>query len=207
MTLFSTTPDPFNFQRTVNLYTVCFLYTEMLWIKYLLPDVWPTTYLLPETIYTQVLSKLTLDRTMNMGLNHVHHVAKMHFNYSKTLVMDPYSFNQRSQLGLGHVGFVVDKVGLGQVFSKQFSFPCQFTLHRLLHNHHHLSSGAGTIGQTVAAVPSGLSLTPMRKIINKKKSQITLLHILKTYSLTSFYYYPLISFLVILMVIFQQAAL
>jgi hypothetical protein len=30
----------------------------------------------------------------------------------------------------------------------------------LLHNHpHHLSSGAGTISQTVAAVPSGLSLT------------------------------------------------
>jgi hypothetical protein len=31
----------------------------------------------------------------------------------------------------------------------------------LLHSHHHhLSSGCGTIGQTVAAVPSGLSLTP-----------------------------------------------
>jgi hypothetical protein len=31
--------------------------------------------------------------------------------------------------------------------------------HRLLHTHHHPSSGAGTIGQTVADVPSGLSLT------------------------------------------------
>jgi hypothetical protein len=30
----------------------------------------------------------------------------------------------------------------------------------MLHNHHHLSFGAGIIGQTVAAVPSGLSLTP-----------------------------------------------
>jgi hypothetical protein len=30
-------------------------------------------------------------------------------------------------------------------------------------NHPHLSSGAGTIGQTVAAVPSGLSLTPWEK--------------------------------------------
>jgi hypothetical protein len=56
----------------------------------------------------------------------------------------------------GHMGFVVDKV-----FSEYFGFPCQFVFHLLLHNrHHHLSSGAGRIGQTVAAVPSGLSLTP-----------------------------------------------
>jgi hypothetical protein len=50
------------------------------------------------------------------------------------------------------VGFVVDKVALGQVFSN--------FLHQLLHNHHHLSSGACTIGQLEADVPSGLSLTP-----------------------------------------------
>jgi hypothetical protein len=49
--------------------------------------------------------------------------------------------------GSGHVGFVVDKVALGQVFPKYFSFPCQFAFHRLLHNHHHLSSGVGTIVQ------------------------------------------------------------
>jgi hypothetical protein len=61
---------------------------------------------------------------------------------------------------VNHVEFVVDKVVLGQVFSEYFGFPCQFSLHRLLHNHHHLSSGADTMGQTVAAVPSGLSLTP-----------------------------------------------
>jgi hypothetical protein len=61
----------------------------------------------------------------------------------------------------GHVGFVVDKVALGQVFSEYFGFPCQFSFHRLLHiHHHHQSSGAGTIGQLVADVPSGLSLTP-----------------------------------------------
>jgi hypothetical protein len=66
--------------------------------------------------------------------------------------------------GLGHVGFVVDKVALEQVFSEPFSFPCQFAFHRLLHNHHHhLSSGAGTVGQTVAAVPSGLSFTPRER--------------------------------------------
>jgi hypothetical protein len=57
------------------------------------------------------------------------------------------------------VGLVVDKVALGQVFTEYFSFSCQFAFHRLLHTHHHLSSGAGTIGQTVAAVPSGLILT------------------------------------------------
>jgi hypothetical protein len=59
----------------------------------------------------------------------------------------------------GRVGFVVDKVTLGQVHSEYFGFPCQFSLHRLLHIHHHLSSMAGTIGQLVADVPSGLSLS------------------------------------------------
>jgi hypothetical protein len=57
------------------------------------------------------------------------------------------------------VGFVVDKMALGQVFSEYFGFPWQFSFHRLLHTHH-LSFGAGTIGQLVADVPSGLSLTP-----------------------------------------------
>jgi hypothetical protein len=41
---------------------------------------------------------------------------------------------------------VVDKVALGQVFSEYFGFPCQFSFHQLFHNHH-ISSGAGTIGQ------------------------------------------------------------
>jgi hypothetical protein len=57
------------------------------------------------------------------------------------------------------MGFVVGKVDLGQVFSEYFGFPCYFSFHRLLHIHHHLPSGAGTIGQVVADVPSGLSLT------------------------------------------------
>jgi hypothetical protein len=35
------------------------------------------------------------------------------------------------------VGFVVDKVALGQVFSEYFDFPCQFSFHRLTHIHHH----------------------------------------------------------------------
>jgi hypothetical protein len=57
------------------------------------------------------------------------------------------------------MGFVVDKVALGQVFSEYFGSPCQFSFHRLLHTHH-LLSGADTIGQLVADVPSGLSLNP-----------------------------------------------
>jgi hypothetical protein len=36
------------------------------------------------------------------------------------------------------VGFVVDKVDLGQIFSEYFGFPCQFSFHRLLHTYHHL---------------------------------------------------------------------
>jgi hypothetical protein len=52
-----------------------------------------------------------------------------------------------SILGSGQVGLVVDKVALGQVFSEYFGFPCQSSFHQLLHNHPHLSSGAGTIGQ------------------------------------------------------------
>jgi hypothetical protein len=67
----------------------------------------------------------------------------------------------------GHVGFMVDKVAVGQVFSKYFHFPCQFSFHRLLHPHH-LPSRASTIGQIVADVPSGLSLTPPQETTTKK---------------------------------------
>jgi hypothetical protein len=70
----------------------------------------------------------------------------------------------------GHVGFVGDKVALGQVFSVYFGcFPYQFLFHWLLHIHHRLSSGAGTIGQLVADVPSGPSLTPPQETKKKKK--------------------------------------
>jgi hypothetical protein len=71
----------------------------------------------------------------------------------------------------GHVGFVVDKVALGRVFSEYFGFPCQFSFHRLLHTHQ-LSSGAGTTGQLVADVPSGLSLTPPRETKKKITSKL-----------------------------------
>jgi hypothetical protein len=56
----------------------------------------------------------------------------------------------------------VDKVTLGQVSSEYFGFRCKFSFHELLRTH--LSSGAGIIGQIVADVPSGLSLTAPREI-------------------------------------------
>jgi hypothetical protein len=63
---------------------------------------------------------------------------------------------------------VVDKVALGQVFSEYFGFTYQFSFHQIFHTHH-LSSRAGTIGQVVTDVPSGLSLTPPQKSKKKKK--------------------------------------
>jgi hypothetical protein len=35
------------------------------------------------------------------------------------------------------VGFVVDKVALGQVFSEYFGFLCQSSFHLILHHHNH----------------------------------------------------------------------
>jgi hypothetical protein len=35
------------------------------------------------------------------------------------------------------VGFVVDKVALGQVFSEYFGFPCQSSFRQILHHHNH----------------------------------------------------------------------
>jgi hypothetical protein len=60
------------------------------------------------------------------------------------------------------VGFVVDEVALVQVFPEYFDFPCQFSFYRLFHTHHQ-SSRAGTVGQLVADVPSGLSPHPKGK--------------------------------------------
>jgi hypothetical protein len=61
------------------------------------------------------------------------------------------------------VGFVVDKVALGQVFSEYFGFPCQSSFHQLLHSHPHLSSGACTIGQKWPQYPVDLVPTQEEK--------------------------------------------
>jgi hypothetical protein len=58
--------------------------------------------------------------------------------------------------GSSRVGFVVDKVALGQVSFVYFGFSCQ-SFHLLLHIHHHTSSRAGTAAQIAADVTRGLS--------------------------------------------------
>jgi hypothetical protein len=60
------------------------------------------------------------------------------------------------------MGFVVNNVALGQIFSEYLAISSQSSFHRLLHAH--LSSGAGTVGQLVADVPSGLSLVPLHEV-------------------------------------------
>jgi hypothetical protein len=57
-------------------------------------------------------------------------------------------------------------VALGQVSSEYFGVPCQFSPHRILHTQH-LSSDAYRIGQLVANVQSGLSLTTPHESIQK----------------------------------------
>jgi hypothetical protein len=55
------------------------------------------------------------------------------------------------------MGFAMDGLELGQLFSEYFGFPCQFSFHRLFQTHY-LSSGAGKVAQILTGVPSGLSL-------------------------------------------------
>jgi hypothetical protein len=69
--------------------------------------------------------------------------------------------------GSGHVGFVVDKVAVGQVFLGTSVSP---TNSQSTDIHHHVLSRTGTIGQLVADVPSGLSLTPPQE--TKKKTML-----------------------------------
>jgi hypothetical protein len=57
------------------------------------------------------------------------------------------------EAGSGHVGFVVDKVALGAGFLRVLRFILPTAPHSPS------SSRAGTIGQSVADVPSGLSLS------------------------------------------------
>jgi hypothetical protein len=57
-------------------------------------------------------------------------------------------------------GICCGQSGAGQDFSEYFGFPCQYSFHQLLHNHRHLSSGDGTIGQKWPQY-KGLSPTPL----------------------------------------------
>jgi hypothetical protein len=39
------------------------------------------------------------------------------------------------------MGFMVDKVALGQIYSEYFGFPCQSSFHQITHYHHHNHPG------------------------------------------------------------------
>jgi hypothetical protein len=58
-------------------------------------------------------------------------------------------------LGSGQVGFVVDKVALGQVSSEYFDFPCESSFHQVLHPNNH----PGQVLE-VADVPSQFGFHP-----------------------------------------------
>jgi hypothetical protein len=62
------------------------------------------------------------------------------------------------------VGFVVDKVALGQVSSEYFDYPCQSSFHQLLQSPSSIIWGWYN-RPVVAALPSGLSLTTLIIII------------------------------------------
>jgi hypothetical protein len=49
--------------------------------------------------------------------------------------------------GSCHVEFVVETSDAGAGFVRVLRFPLQIFIPQILHNHHDLSSGAGTIGQ------------------------------------------------------------
>jgi hypothetical protein len=63
-------------------------------------------------------------------------------------------------------------VALGQVFSDYFGFPCQYSFHQFLHNHHHLSSGTGTIGQNWPQYPKSHRTNLIFKIALSRDSLI-----------------------------------
>jgi hypothetical protein len=68
-----------------------------------------------------------------------------------------------------NVGFVVHQVALEQASSEYFGLACQFSFHRLLHIHHHVSSGAGRIGQLMPTYQvDSVSPHPQKKTKKKK---------------------------------------
>jgi hypothetical protein len=70
-------------------------------------------------------------------------------SYLRRLVVDFPPWRSGFEPRSDHLGFVVDKVTLRQVFSEYFRFPCQLLFQRLLHtlhhhhHHHHQLLGAG----------------------------------------------------------------
>jgi hypothetical protein len=70
--------------------------------------------------------------------------------------------------GSGQVGFMVDKVALGQVLFEYFRFPLPIFIPP--NSPSSQSPGAGTIGHSVADVPSGPSMNSTPHYTNKKNA-------------------------------------
>jgi hypothetical protein len=70
-------------------------------------------------------------------------------------------------------------------FSPSTSVSLANSFSAVFHTHHHLSSGAGTIGQIVADVPSGLSFAPPQETRNTLHSYNLLSFILTSHGLQS----------------------
>jgi hypothetical protein len=62
--------------------------------------------------------------------------------------------------------------GTGAGFLRVLRFPLPILIHRLLHNHHHLSSGAGTIGQQWPTYQVD-SVSPHQEKLKKQKQKKT----------------------------------
>jgi hypothetical protein len=60
---------------------------------------------------------------------------------------------------------------MARVSSEHYRFPFEFSFHLVLHNHHHSSSEAGTIGPIVAGEASELIPTNAKKL-NKTQEGI-----------------------------------
>jgi hypothetical protein len=67
--------------------------------------------------------------------------------------------------GSSNVGFVVDKVVLRHVLSEYSGFRCQ-AFHRLLHTHHHQSTGDGTIEVIASVIMGSIKLQPNKRFFS-----------------------------------------
>jgi hypothetical protein len=62
------------------------------------------------------------------------------------------------------VGFVVDKVALGQVFSEYFGFPCQSSFNQFLQNHHRYHPGLVHLASSGRSTQSPTPLNKKKKL-------------------------------------------
>jgi hypothetical protein len=79
--------------------------------------------------------------------------------------MESVTKSKRSFTGPGHMscGIYGGQSGTGSGFLRVLRFLLPILIPSTLHTNYHVSSGAGTIGQLVADLRSGLSLTTLQE--------------------------------------------